>query len=607
MSLKPLILIVGLPAAVAVVAIATTLGCGFFDRPIARDALVEDVEQLAWIILDAHPDPYERCGGKAAFDAKLAETIAGIPEEGMRRSGFTQHLMPFVAFVGDAHTVIHAHFDVNYGKPGGIPLYFGAVGEELYVRGVTREAERQLIGARLASVEGIPFAEIVARLSRLRPLENQYGALAWLGKYGDLWCEPQLSMLLPEWTDHSSVTVSLLMPEGGIETVTFDLPRDVSYPPIVPESAVTLPSVDRCRFAYSFLDTQRTVALLRVTGMMHYREALEMWESYGSEEMRRYGREAYQTYHGSKAPSDYVELMAGVPSATETFRDLVSEMKEADTKTLLVDLRQNSGGNSFMSNILVYFLFGKETLLGRTPGLEVEKYSGFFFEARPGMSLDELNKGRTVSLAVGDCDTLSNPRLGVTPEVRAKRVETLRRMKTFAAELDTGTCDGHYTPQKVIVLSSAWTFSSGYTMMRYLYRAGAELAGTPSSQASNCFGDILPFELPNSGVTGSVSHKRYADFPDDPGLGRVLPMDYPLTYDKLREYRFDPNAEVRWGMELGRSSHTGNPRSPARLAASGPAVGRSGTTIAPVQLLVPQRAIVYAHQAARSPVFSDRG
>ena len=88
-------------------------------------------------------------------------------------------------------------------------------------------------------------------------------------------------------------------------------------------------------------------------------------------------------------------------------------------------------------------------------------------------------------------------------------------------------------------------------MMRYLYRAGAKLAGTPSGQSSNCFGDIIRFELPNSRLTGSVSHKRYADFPDDPALGQVLPMDYALTYEKLREHRFDPNAEVLLGMELG--------------------------------------------------------
>ena len=60
-------------------------------------------------------------------------------------------------------------------------------------------------------------------------------------------------------------------------------------------------------------------------------------------------------------------------SGMETFRDLVTEMREAGTRTLLVDVRQNSGGNSFMSNILVYFLYGRETLFGRATALEARK------------------------------------------------------------------------------------------------------------------------------------------------------------------------------------------------------------------------------------------
>jgi hypothetical protein len=44
------------------------------------------------------------------------------------------------------------------------------------------------------------------------------------------------------------------------------------------------------------------------------------------------------------------------------------------------------------------------------------------------------------------------------------------------------------------------------------------------------------------------------DFPNDPELGKVLPMDYPLTYEKIREYGFDKNAEVLWGAEVARMS-----------------------------------------------------
>jgi hypothetical protein len=68
------------------------LGCSISDRYIPREELIADTEYLAWIIQDTHPAPYERCGGKEAFDDKLAQTIAEIPEEGMRRSEFSRQL-----------------------------------------------------------------------------------------------------------------------------------------------------------------------------------------------------------------------------------------------------------------------------------------------------------------------------------------------------------------------------------------------------------------------------------------------------------------------------------------------------------------------------------
>jgi hypothetical protein len=324
----------------------------------------------------------------------------------------------------------------------------------------------------------------------------------------------------------------------------------VDYRIDIPDTRVELPPTDRTEFAYAFLDSAKQVAILRVTGMMHYREALEMWDEMRIERREETGREAYRKYHGVGPPADYQEVIAGVPSATETFRSLLTDMKDAGSQALLVDLRKNHGGNSFMSNVLVYFLYGKEKLLGRHPGLEVKKYSRYYFEHFPNQSLDEVNEGRREPLSMGDCDTTSNPRLGVTPELRARRIETLRRMRTFARELDSGEYSGYYTPKHVIVLVSPHTFSSGFTMMRYLWRAGAKLLGTPSGQAANCFGDILEFELPNSGVRGCISHKRYAEFPDDPEMGRVLPIDYPLTYEKLREYAFDPNAEVLLALEV---------------------------------------------------------
>ena len=51
-------------------------------------------------------------------------------------------------------------------------------------------------------------------------------------------------------------------------------------------------------------------------------------------------------------------------------------------------------------------------------------------------------------------------------------------------------------------------------------------------------------------IEGWVSVSYFTQFPNDPEAGRVLPVHYPLTYEKLAAYDFDPNAEYLYALEL---------------------------------------------------------
>ena len=236
------------------------------------------------------------------------------------------------------------------------------------------------------------------------------------------------------------------------------------------------------------------------------------------------------------------------PSATEMFRSLVTEMREAGTERLIVDLRRNDGGSSAMSDFLVYMLYGKQKLLelkrGRT---EVRKLSKRYFDTHKNASLSNVNKDKPIRLRKDDYDLGDRfyRRFGGDgPGAEAEFEELPSRMPTFGALCKTGEYDGYYCPKHVVVLCSPDTFSSGWTLMYYLYMAGAKIVGTPSSQGPNCFGDIIGFELTHSGLSGNVSQKRFEYFPDDPERSRVLMPDYPLTYEKLAGYDFDSNAEL---------------------------------------------------------------
>jgi hypothetical protein len=509
----------------------------------SREELIEDARQLAEILESAHPDPYIRGGGKIAFHRRLHQLLNAIPDEGMTRDGFVGLLSPFIAAVGDGHTEIWDGYRVSDHRPGGVPLGFGIVERSLYVSGVPDEEDSDLLGALLVSVEGVPVAELGQRQKRLRGTENSYHALTLLARLS-LRYRPFMQDLLPEWQDTSRVRVELQLPSGEIEEIAFTLPKTMAAL-ITPETQVNLPAADRSGFLYDFVDAERKTACLRVDHMLHYREAYEIWSLTGSRPTTELQR-------------------SSIPSATEVFRDLVVEMKEAETETLIIDLRDNQGGHSLMADILLYFLYDREDFMAAvtyTPaagGGEIRRYSSLYFAGISNKSVDDFNEERAVALIEGDYsfdddftdDEEKVRQLLQESETPAFFDRWINRAPTFYSEFQSGAYGGYYRPESVLVLVNTGTYSSGFTMARHLYLAGATLVGTPSAQASNCFGEIIMWSLGHTRIGGSVSGSYFNQFPHDPELGRVLPVHYPLTYERLAFYDFDPNAEYLCALEL---------------------------------------------------------
>lgn len=121
---------------------------------------------------------------------------------------------------------------------------------------------------------------------------------------------------------------------------------------------------------------------------------------------------------------------------------------------------------------------------------------------------------------------------------------------TFLAEIRSGTYAGYYAPKDVIVTTSHQTFSSGFTLLRYLYKSGAIIVGSTSGQSGNGFGNGILVSLNNTGVSVNVSKNAYIVFPEEPGQRRVLAPHHELTYERLKGYGFDPNAVILYAVEL---------------------------------------------------------
>jgi len=533
------------------------------DRLVPRQLLVEDAYQLRDAIEEVHPDPYLNGGGKIAFHRRFHQLVGQIPEQGLTTGGFLAILAPFVAALGDSHTAVRAAAGETTPLP--LPVGFRIVEEQLVIDRVARQQQASLLGARLVAMEGVPLAEIVARQGRMRGVENPYGAMAVM-ILRTLATREGLMQLVPEWQGGDTIRVDLLLVDGTQERVGLELSSESPSRWFTPPSRVSMPSLAASDVAYSFLDPERTTALLVIADLMRYREGCELWFAEGLDQAEAMTRAAYDHFHGSPAPGARSELLDGIPPATATIAELVDEGRMAGTKNLIVDLRGNTGGNSAMREILIYLLYGKQATLALDNGYQIVRYSPPVFEQRAA-SLDRINEGRPSPLRATDYDFSDEDsyyaaRAGdATRRAEPTAESFLAGSPTFWKVYETGTShEPRWSPESVLVLSSPTTFSSGFNVLTGLYAMGAIIVGTPSAQPANNFGDMLMFELRNSALQVGISYKQNVTFPDDPDLGRCLLPEHPLTFEKLAAYDFDPNAEVLLALEVLQRGRTAKSR-----------------------------------------------
>lgn len=523
-----------------------------YSQKINKDLLIQDIRQLSNILETSHPDPYIKGGGKIAYNERLQKLMLSIPDSGMAMSEFQKLLLPFVASVGDGHTRILVSYKKDDSQPGGIPLIFNTIEKSLYLAGVVNPNEEYLIGALLLSVENVPFQDIYSRVTKLRGVDNEYGGLTLLEGKNYLWYKEQLQDLIPEWKNYDSITVKLRLPDGNVKELSLNTNVQINNPIIYAKSKVITPSTKKCEFEYDFLNKQKKTAILKIDGMGGFRENFEL-VGLESEFQLNGARYFYKRYNGTEAPEDKAAIIQGIPSATEKFKSMVEEMKKAKTEILIIDLRENGGGNSTLGQFLVYFLYGKDALikhLSSQSGYEIKKFSSLYFEENKNESLAKINENSPIPLLINDYwfeDLYKND--GKSPSEIYSEIDAFyKKIQTFYSEYHSNLHSKYYCPPKVFVLCSPQTYSSGFTMMKTLHEMGATLIGTPSSQAGNNPGWILNYTLNNTGLKGWVACKYYVSFSDRFKNGVYIP-DYLFTYDELSKYNFDPNAEILYILE----------------------------------------------------------
>jgi len=528
------------------------------DKVLSRKVLIEDIRELSHILETAHPDPYINGGGKIAYHRRLQNLIRGIPSTGMTKENFYNYLLPFIAKLGDGHTkIFHKEFSPNEVKevnPGGIPLYFQPIEERLYVSAVVHEEDVGLIGALLVSVEGVPFEKLAKRLNNLKGNDNQYHLLKMLGGFGFLYNEKDLKLIIPEWKSTSQINVVLQLPAGTKKEIAFSPAKGVNYP-LKRHEVDKLFLDSKGSLAYKFLNPKKDIAYLRIDDMVSYREAHELWQSIGLKDFDNLARELYTLYNPGEVPKDMNEVISKIPSATELFVELFTEMKKADSDYLIVDLRKCVGGQDGIIWQFLYFLvdFEKAMKVIRNRS-HILKFSEFLHNSTTrGINPENISYYDQVPLTIHDYDfsgDLSFNKARNNAVFNQPAAEEFDQFPSFQKVYRQGKYGGFYLPKKMIVLCSSNTRSSGFDLMQNLKRLGAVSVGIPPSQSGNHFGNVSQFQLKNSGIKGFVATRFFIGCPENPRMRLLHKPEFELTYETLASYRFDKNAALLYALKL---------------------------------------------------------
>lgn len=507
------------------------------DDSFDHDALAADARELVEFVESVHPEPFVGYDGRTDLHAALERTVRDLPDSASPEA-FYRRAAPLIAGLDDAHSLLREPDHEDEGDDRELPLSFRVVGDGLYVDAVGDERLAGLLGGKLLAVEGETVDALADRVGRFRGTENDYYARAkvagYVGEYR--W----LDRLLGRGSMPDPVTVRVRV--GGEE-------RSESLEPAEPDDAPAADLTDSFPHPEGSGPRYRLYeggdAAVFVPGnLSDYRESFEAAMVAGAGRVEDLAPEAYERRVGGEPPEEMADLVAELPSMADALSGLVDGMEAADTETLVVDVRDNPGGDS-------QFVFHLGYVLAGFDGVETLAEAVKAVKRRSEPHRERYGAGDLGTAAENPADYDLGGFLG-----REEDPETLRRLLTRAegfADLVDGVDDGgRYEPERIVVVTSASTMSSAFAVAGQLTALDAEVVGVPSGQAPISFGEAVERELSNTGLTARVACSMYHWVPDPDG--RVLEPDAELTPERFEGY--DRAADAGLRLAFDHAGHT---------------------------------------------------
>ena len=363
-----------------------------------------------------------------------------------------------------------------------------------------------------------------------------------------------LRQLFPEMKDN--LHLSLLTPDGKSRGLTLPLlsRQEVQNTPMQHNNSWKA-YTDK-QLAYQFIDNDKQIMLININSIMA-RDNFEYMQKQGLKDLYRQIGFYYRDILKQEMPADTLLAIRQLPSLSEVFAHMLKEMKKEASSTLIIDLRNNSGGWTPIVLPTLYQLFGNH-FLQTDMDIEFYRIISPLYMQKLQTNLQDFNQAYGTDYAYGDY-TFSTDEADTT-NIEQRRTDFIKNcISSVPEELRKQQGKALYTPEHIYVITNEHTFSAAFHYTFYLWKMGATLVGIPSGQAPNTYMEQTLFRLPYTGMQGSISNSIQICFPGKDRCAHTLYPDLMPTYQDYQRYNFDVQTEILYLLDKIKSaphSHT---------------------------------------------------
>lgn len=371
--------------------------------------------------------------------------------------------------LGDGHTAVQPGRD-------GERIYPFALfddGSQLHLQAVDKSSAAAL-GKQIVQINGVPARDAIEGFRTALSCDNAYHFRENVRRFiqrQSAWqhapCGRADSILQLTFADSTRIELSALPPAQ----------LDVAWMPRKAPDGFIFP-VSQQPFAYT-LYPEKSLCYLQFNACMDRATVQQQLEARNP---------------GAAADPSVAEKLARIPLFTSFLDEMFATIRTAGIRTLVIDLRNNSGGNSRLCDELLHRLrptcdlstFRGEIRFSKLWELHypllAARYREAFVQAGIAWETGKLYTDRDL------------------PPLDRDIPDTERR-----PDDDCEIFEGD-----VIFLQGPRTFSSAGMLLTLAADNGlGTIAGTPSSFRPTHYGDLLLWELPRTHLRGSVSHKIF--------------------------------------------------------------------------------------------------